>query len=172
MTGPPTEPDTWASASGMSTGLTPVNVLGVTQLGTDGGQKFAVENRSACMAPGRPRNIPSPCSVFVPDLVTMLSAGPAVQPNSEENAFDSTVISWIAPTGTVAIAVWRPHASSLFAPSSVVVVVRREPAPVAKYVWLTKRSPVPFACRNAAFRSGSVEIFRPRIGVSSITGLS
>ena len=90
-------------------------------------------------------NSPSPCRVFVPDLVTMFSAGPAVQPNSEENAFESTVISWMAPSGMVAIIVWRPHASSLFAPSSVVVVVRREPAPVTKYVWLTKRSPVPFA---------------------------
>ena len=68
----------------------------------------------------------------MPDLVTMFSAGPAVQPNSEENAFESTVISWMAPSGTVAIIVWRPHASSLFAPSSVKVVVRREPAPVTK----------------------------------------
>ena len=114
----------------------------------------------------------SPCRLFVPDLVTMFNAGPAVQPNSEENAFESTVISWTAPSGTVAIIVWRPHASSLFAPSSVVVVVRREPAPVTKYVWLTKRSPVPFACRNAELSSGSVVTLRPRIGVSSICGLS
>jgi len=35
------------------------------------------------------------------------------------------------------------QASSLFAPSSVKVVVRREPAPVVKYVWLTNRSPYP-----------------------------
>src|SRR5215813_7042054 len=55
-----------------------------------------------------------------------------------------TVISWIAPIGTVAIAVWRPQPSSLFAPSSVKVVARREPTPVMKYVALTKRSPVPF----------------------------
>ena len=61
----------------------------------------------------------------MPDLVTMFNAGPEVQPNSEENAFESTVISWMAPSGTVAIIVWRPHASSLFAPSSVTVVVRR-----------------------------------------------
>src|SRR5882762_9166698 len=98
----------------------------------------------------------------------MLSAGPAVHPNSEENAFERTVISWTAPIGTVAIIVWRPHASSLFAPSRVVVVVRREPAPVTKYVWLTKRSPVPFAGRNAALSNGSDEALRPRIGVSSI----
>jgi hypothetical protein len=31
--------------------------------------------------------------MFVPDLVTMFSAGPAVQPYSAENAFESTVIS-------------------------------------------------------------------------------
>ena len=75
---------------------------------------------------------PSPCSSFVPDLVTMFSAGPAVQPNSAENAFESTVISCTAPSGTVAIIVWRPQPSSLFAPSSVKVVVRRLPAPVTK----------------------------------------
>src|ERR1700674_5407161 len=127
----------------MSTGLIAASVLGVTQLGTDGGQKFLVENVFACQPPGRLMNSPSPCRLFVPDLVTMFKAGPAVQPNSEEKAFESTVISWMAPSGMVAIIVWRPHASSLFAPSSVVVVVRREPAPVTKYVWLTKRSPVP-----------------------------
>ena len=56
----------------------------------------------------------------------------AVQPNSAENAFDSTEISWMAPTGTVAIMVWRPHPSSLLAPSSMKVVVRRLPPPVTK----------------------------------------
>jgi hypothetical protein len=35
----------------------------------------------------------------------MFSAGPAVQPNSAEKALDSTEISWMAPTGTVAIIV-------------------------------------------------------------------
>src|SRR4051812_13821278 len=112
----------------------PWSVLGVTQLGTDGGQKFVVEKLSACMPPGRTKNSPSPCTVFVPDLVTMLSAGPAVQPNSEEKALESTVTSCTAPTGRVAIIVCRPQASSLLAPSSVTVVVRREPAPVTKYV--------------------------------------
>ena len=68
----------------------------------------------------------------MPPLVTMFNAGPAVQPNSEEKALERTVISWTAPSGTVAIMVWRPHASSLLAPSSVAVVVRREPAPVTK----------------------------------------
>ena len=62
----------------------------------------------------------------------MFSAGPAVQPNSAENAFESTEISWMAPTGTVAIIVWRPQASSLLAPSSVTVVWRRPPAAVTK----------------------------------------
>ena len=38
----------------------------------------------------------------------------------------------IGAIGSVAIMVWRPHASSLLAPSRVVVVVRREPAPVTK----------------------------------------
>ncbi len=44
----------------------------------------------------------------------------------------------------------------VLAPSSVNVVARREPTPVMKYVALTKRSPVPFPCRNAALKSGSV----------------
>ena len=39
----------------MSTGLIAVSVVGVTQLGTDGGQKSLVENVFACMSPGRPR---------------------------------------------------------------------------------------------------------------------
>src|SRR6185295_18930177 len=142
------------------------------QVGTEGGQKFLVANPFACQSPGRIINSPSPWKLLVPDLVTMFNAGPDVQPYSEENAFESTAISWIAPIGTVAIAVWRPHPSSLFAPSSVNVVARREPTPVMKYVALTKRSPVPFPCRNAEFRSGSVVTLRPRIGVSSICGLS
>ena len=62
----------------------------------------------------------------------MFSAGPAVQPNSAENALESTEISWMAPTGTVAIIVWRPQPSSLLAPSSMKVVVRRLPPPVTK----------------------------------------
>src|SRR5690242_21867979 len=116
----------------MSTALTRVSVDGVTHVATDGGQKFLVENPSDCILPGRPRNNDSPCSSFVPDFVTMFNAGPAVQPNSDENAFDSAVISCTAPIGTVAIAIWRPHASSLFAPSSVTVVCRRPPTPVTK----------------------------------------
>ena len=66
----------------------------------------------------------------MPDRVTMFSAGPAVHPNSAENALERTEISWMAPTGTVAIMVWRPHPSSLLAPSSMKVVVRRLPPPV------------------------------------------
>jgi hypothetical protein len=62
----------------------------------------------------------------------MLSAGPEVQPNSEANALERTWISLIAPSGTVAIAVWRPQPSSLFAPSSVNEVARRDPTPVMK----------------------------------------
>src|SRR5205085_5295616 len=142
-------PEPCFSASGISTGLIAVSVVGLTQLGTDGGQKPLVGNVSACQSPGRIRNSPSPWKPFVPDLVTMFNAGPEVQPNSEENAFVSMLISWIAPRGTVAIMVWRPHTSSLFAPSSVTVVVRREPAPVTKQVGLTKRSPVPLPCRIA-----------------------
>src|SRR5215510_10836001 len=156
MIGPPIVAEYCLSASGMSTGLIAVSVVGVTQLGTDGGQKPLVENFSACQSPGRTKNNPSPCRLFVPDLVTMFNAGPEVHPNSEEKAFVSTFISWMAPSGTVATAVWRPHPSSLFAPSSVNVVARRDPTPVMKYVALTKRSPVPFPCRNAEFRRGSV----------------
>src|SRR5258707_10102188 len=156
----------------MSMGFMAVSVLGVTQLGTDPGQKLLVEKDFACqLPPGRAMYIPSPCRVFVPDLVTIFSAGPEVQPNSEENAFVRIVISWTAPIGTVAIATWRPHPSSLLAPSSTNVVARREPTPVMKYVALTKRSPVPFPWRNAELRSGSVVTLRPRIGVSSMRGL-
>src|SRR3984893_11559472 len=162
MTGPPIEPESCESASGMSTGLIAWSVLGVTQLGTEGGQKPLVENVFACQSPGRLINSASPCRLFVPDLVTMFRAGPEVHPNSEEKAFESTVISWMAPSGTVAIAVWRPHPSSLLAPSSVNVVARREPTPVMKYVALTKRSPVPFPCLNAEFSNGSVVALRPR----------
>src|SRR5262249_4243233 len=122
MIGPPIEPETCRRASGMSTGLIAASVGGLTQVGTDGGQKFLVENFFACQSPGRIMNSPSPCRLFVPDLVTMFSAGPEVQPNSEENAFESAVISWMAPIGTVAIGVWRPHPSSLLAPSSRTVV--------------------------------------------------
>src|SRR6266404_2503305 len=162
MIGPPIEPEYCLSASGMSTGLIALSVVGNKQLSTDGGQKLVFENEFACQSPGRTMNSPSPCSTFVPDLVTMFNAGPAVQPNSAENAFVRIANSWTAPIGTVAIAVWRPHPSSLFAPSSVKVVVRREPAPVIKYVAFTKRSPVPLPCRNAELRSGSDVTLRPK----------
>src|SRR3954462_3917334 len=105
MRGPPIEAETCFKESGTSTGVIDVRVVGVTQLATEGGQKFVVEKLFACMSPGRPMKSPSPCSRLVPDFVTMFKAGPAVQPNSEENAFESTVISWTAPIGTVAIAV-------------------------------------------------------------------
>src|SRR4029077_19296652 len=140
----PIVPETWFSSSGTSAGLIAVSVAGATQVETDGAQKPVVANVFACQLPGRPMYRPSPCASFVPDLVTMFSAGPAVQPNSAENALESTAISWIAPTGTVAIIVWRPHPSSLLAPSSMNVVVRRLPPPVTKDVALTNRSPVPF----------------------------
>src|SRR5262249_43413499 len=106
----------------MSTGLIAASWLGLTQLGTDWGEKFLVENFSACQSPGRIMNSPSPCRLLVPDFVTMFNAGPEVHPYSEENAFESTVISWMAPIGTVAIAVWRPQPSSLLARSSRTVV--------------------------------------------------
>src|ERR1700694_5807060 len=108
MIGPPIEPETCESASGMSTGLIAASVVGVVQLGTDGGQKFLVANVFACIGPRRLMNSPSPCRLFVPDLVTMFNAGPAVQPNSEENAFESNVISCTGPRGTVAIIACRP----------------------------------------------------------------
>src|SRR5262249_60729177 len=101
MIGPPNAPETCCSASGMSTGLIALSVAGVTQLGTDGGQKPLVENVSACQSPGRIINSPSPWELFVPDLVTMFNAGPEVQPNSGENAVGSTFISWRAPSGQV-----------------------------------------------------------------------
>ena len=109
-----------------------VSVDGVVQLETDGGQKPFVENVSACQSPGRPRYSASPRRALVPDLVTMFIAGPAVQPYSAENALDSTDTSCTAPTGTVASMVWRPQPSSLLAPSSMNVVVRRLPDPVMK----------------------------------------
>src|SRR4051812_24122717 len=171
--GPPIVPENWCSLSGMSTGLMAVRVEGVTQLWTDGGQNPSVENDFAWkLPPGRPRYSASPWKLLVQDLVTMLRAGPEVQPNSEANAFCRTWISLMAPRGTVAIAVWRPHPSSLFAPSRVNDVARREPTPVMKYVALTKRSPVPFPCRNAELSKGRLVDLRPRIGVSAICGLS
>src|SRR4051794_26636776 len=99
MIGPPIDAEYWSNASGMSTAPTRDSVDGVTQVATDGGQKFLLENPFACIPPGRPRSKASPCSSFVPDFVTMFNAGPAVQPNSEENAFDSAVISCTAPIG-------------------------------------------------------------------------
>src|SRR4029453_18516268 len=105
MIGPPMEPEICESASGMSTGLMARKVDGVTQVDTDDGQKPLVENVFACQSPGRLIKSPSPWRSFVPDLVTMFKAGPAVQPNSAENAFESTAISCIAPSGIVAIAV-------------------------------------------------------------------
>jgi hypothetical protein len=108
------------------------SVDGVVQLDTEGAQNPVVENVFACAPPGRAMASASPCSALVPDLVTMFSAGPAVQPNSAENAFESTDNSWMAPMGTVASIVCRPHPSSLLAPSSFTVVWRRPPAPVTK----------------------------------------
>ena len=86
----------------------------------------------------------------------MLNAGPDVQPNSAEKAFDCTDTSCTAPTGTVAIIVCRPQPSSLLAPSSMYVVVRRLPEAVTKYVALTKRSPVPLPWRKAELKSGKL----------------
>src|SRR5262245_51235204 len=117
----------------MSTGLIDSSVAGVTQPGVELGQKPSLGNCFACMLPpGRNSINASPCRSLVPAFVTMLSAGPEVQPYSDANAFERIWISLIAPSGTVAIAVWRPQASSLFAPSSVNDVARREPTPVMK----------------------------------------
>ena len=130
--GPPIDPETWLSSSGTSAGLIASSVPGVVQLGTDAGQNPVVENVVACAPPGRPRYSASPRTALVPVLVTMLSAGPEVQPYSDEKALASTDTSCTAPIGTVASIVWRPHASSLLAPSSMNVVVRRLPAAVMK----------------------------------------
>src|SRR5512140_3989278 len=107
MIGPPTEPETCFNESGTSTGLMKEGVNGVAltrvlvingkQLFTEGGQKFEFDSFSDCMLPGRAMKMPSPCIRFVPDLVTMLMAEPAVHPNSEEKAFVSTDISCTAP---------------------------------------------------------------------------
>src|SRR5262245_18032230 len=110
--GAPTVPENWFSSSGTSAGLTTVSVVGVEQVATDGGQKPSVPNVFACQAPGRVMYSPSPRRLLVPDFVTMFSAGPAVQPYSAENALERTEISCTAPSGTVAIDVWRPHPSS------------------------------------------------------------
>src|SRR5207249_2316864 len=84
--GAPNVAENWFSSSGTSAGLTAVSVVGVMQqLATDGAQKPSVPNVFACQPPGRVMNSPSPRTSFVPDLVTMFSAGPAVQPNSAEN---------------------------------------------------------------------------------------
>src|SRR6476620_3052047 len=128
--GPPIEPEYWSNASGMSTGLIDVRAAGTMHVGTDSGQKFFVEKDFACQPPGRNIANTSPWKPFVPDFVTMLSAGPAVQPNSAEKELDKIVISCIAPSGIVAIDVCRPQLSSLLAPSSTVVVWRRPPTPV------------------------------------------
>ena len=71
----------------------------------------------------------SPRKLFVPDFVTMFSAGPAVQPNSAENEFVRTVISCIGRSGR--------SRSRLPAPAFIVartieerVVSRRPPTPV------------------------------------------
>src|SRR4029078_6094886 len=108
------------------------NVEGVTHVVTDGAQKTSVENVFACQPPGRAIYRPSPRMLLVPDLVTMLNAGPAVQPNSAENALVRTAASCTAPSGTVVSMVWRPQPSSLLAPSSMYVVVLRLPDPVMK----------------------------------------
>ncbi len=77
----------------MSIGLITCRVVGVTQVETDFGQKFFVENDFACNLPGRIIKSPSPLKLFVPDLVMMFRAGPEVQPYSAENAFERTLTS-------------------------------------------------------------------------------
>src|SRR5437868_12558150 len=96
----PIAPEYWSSASGTSAALMAVSVGGVTHDATDSGQNPSMPNVLACQPPGRPMYNPSPCGVLVPDLVTMLTAGPAVNPNSAEKAFESVVISCTAPSGS------------------------------------------------------------------------
>src|SRR4051794_40689504 len=105
MMRPPNEPEPCFSESGISTGATEASVAGVTQDETDGGQKFLLVKPRACQSPGRPRYSASPWNAFVPDLVTMLIAGPDVHPYSEEKAFVSTVISSTELIGSVDIAI-------------------------------------------------------------------
>src|SRR6187399_2700823 len=82
-------------------------------------------------------NTPSPVMELVPDLVTMLMAGPAVQPNSAEKAVENAVNSWIAPTGIVAIAVWRERRGA--ARSGAGREVRRVDEQVARAFRLPER---------------------------------
>src|SRR5262245_2233959 len=107
---------------------------GSTQLEIEPGHWAPVPNVDGCAPPGRPRIRPSPRITLVPDLVTMLMAGPEVQPNSLENAFDMTFTSSTAPTGSVANIVWRPHGSLPVAPSTTKSVCRHPPAPLTKSV--------------------------------------
>src|SRR5262245_52761547 len=109
---------------------------GSTQLEIEPGHCAPVPNEDGCAPPGRPRIRPSPRSTLVPDLVTMLTAGPEVQPNSAENALDMTFISSTAPTGSVANIVCRPHGSLPVAPSKTKSVCRHPPAPLTKCVEL------------------------------------
>src|SRR5262249_31970250 len=92
---------------------------GGTHVVTDGAHCASAENADACMPPGRRTNSPSPCSAFVPALVTMLIPALDVQPNSDENARDITFISCTAPIGIVENIVWRPQGSSAVAPSTM-----------------------------------------------------
>src|SRR5215470_6028545 len=156
----------------MSGGLTVVREAGVTHVETDDGQNSSVLSVFDCQLSGRFMYSASPCRVLVPDLLTMFIAGPAVHPNSAENELERICTSCTAPSGSVVIAVWRPHPSSMLAPSSMYVFVRRLPPAVTKYVAFTNKSPVPLPWRNAELNSGKVLTFRPRIGVSSIVTLS
>src|SRR5262245_53041559 len=101
---PPIANDPCSSESGVLGGMigaiTPA-VTGGTQVESDGGQCASVDSEDDCGPPGRPRTSSSPRRVFDPDFVTMLIAGPEVQPNSAENARDRMFISWTAPSGSV-----------------------------------------------------------------------
>src|SRR6476469_2462426 len=87
---PPTDADPCLSLSGMSTGLIDVRLSGLVQVGIEGGQNRSVVKAVFCHLPGRSMKSASPRRLFVPVLVTMFIAGPAVKPNSALNALEST----------------------------------------------------------------------------------
>src|SRR5262245_47926731 len=134
---PPIANAPWSKESGMFGGSSSTAAplfTGATQLAIDPGHCAPVPNVDGCAPPGRPRIRPSPRTTLVPDFVTMLTAGPEVQPNSAENAFDMTFISSTAPTGNVANIVCRPQGSLPVAPSTTKSVCRHPPAPLTKSV--------------------------------------
>src|SRR6478736_1122169 len=127
---PPIDADPCTRESGVlggTIGVAAPLAVGATHDEIDEGHCAPVPSEDGCGPPGRPRINASPRIRFVPDLVTMLIAGPEVQPNSVENARDITFISCTAATGSAANIVCRPHGSSPVAPSTTKSACRRPP---------------------------------------------